>query len=721
MSIEDYFPEGESGLILVTTCNPSNKLHGTIGPRAYHFNRLDDDAAIDLLLKAASEPLPWSISTRNSASLITKALGYQPLAIIHAGGAIRNQLYELDNYLHFYKKSWERVRQARRSSGYHVHMDICITYEIIYQKLEEKGTEECRDAIDLLKLFSFLHCKNIRANFLILAATNPKLERLAAEDIKTQITKPMLSSKAWIESIKGLGLGILAALPNDQTQTILPRVLREYRASGYFDDLRLRSALKVLEQWAMIDYDYATESYSMHPLTHTWVREGPQMSTGEQAIWCEAASTMLAQCILLPPLGTAEADEDLRRDLLPHIIHMQRCQENISQRILENQKTRRTFPFPVSSPRFGRRQAVQWAKFSLVYVQCGLYHEAEILQIAVKEFVCGLLGTDHPTAINVLLFLSGTYWQQSRANEAAEIQKQVLQGCMKSLGPDHPKTLKVMDTLGTSRGYQGRYKEAVELHEKAIEGMTRVLGADCEDTLLAVDNLGRILSRNFRHEEAKNQHLKAVAGMKKVLGPTHLSTLFAMENLALTYLELGGAMLNPAHDLMVEVLAQRKKKLGKEQPYTLLAICNLARIKSALGQTDEAEALICTALPIAERNLGVNHTGTLAGRVHLAQILVRQKRYSEAEDILTDVIRRHRYPVAARDDGGHPDRIHAMFCLVECYQLQGKIEDAIGVCDDLYEGITELRWVGCGSDHVFAQRLQDKRAELQAEREAATM
>jgi hypothetical protein len=58
MSIEDYFPEGENGLILVTTRDPSNKVHGTIGPRFYHFDRLDDDAAIDILLKAASEPQP---------------------------------------------------------------------------------------------------------------------------------------------------------------------------------------------------------------------------------------------------------------------------------------------------------------------------------------------------------------------------------------------------------------------------------------------------------------------------------------------------------------------------------------------------------------------------------------------------------------------------------------------------------------------------------------
>jgi len=278
-----------------------------------------------------------------------------------------------------------------------------------------------------------------------------------------------------------------------------------------------------------------------------------------------------------------------------------------------------------------------------------------------------------------------------------------------------------MDTLGTSRCFQGRFKEALELHEKAIEGMTKTLGADHEDALLAVDNLGRVMWRYFRYDEAKDLHSKAVAGMKKVLGPTHLNTLTAMESLAMTYLDIGGELLSPAHELMMQVLEQRKKKLGKEQPYTLLAICNLARVKSALNHMAEAEELMRAALPIAERNLGENHFGTLAGRVHLAQVLVRQKRYSEAEDIFTNVIQRQRYASGARDDGEHPDRILAMYYLLQCYQLQGKIEDAIRICDELSEGVRTIGGQGLGTVHPFAKRLQDKRNELEAARSKSTV
>jgi hypothetical protein len=63
----------------------------------------------------------------------------------------------------------------------------------------------------------------------------------------------------------------------------------------------------------------------------------------------------------------------------------------------------------------------------MVYLQCGYYHEAEIIQVAVKEFIYGILGTDHPKAMDILLAISEAYWQQSHVNKAAEIQKQVLQ------------------------------------------------------------------------------------------------------------------------------------------------------------------------------------------------------------------------------------------------------------------------------------------------------
>jgi hypothetical protein len=41
VSLEEYFLPGERGFILVTTRVPSNKVHGTIGDKFYHFEKLE--------------------------------------------------------------------------------------------------------------------------------------------------------------------------------------------------------------------------------------------------------------------------------------------------------------------------------------------------------------------------------------------------------------------------------------------------------------------------------------------------------------------------------------------------------------------------------------------------------------------------------------------------------------------------------------------------------
>ncbi len=720
ISVEDFFPEGERGFILVTTRVPENKVHGYRGSGFYQFEKLDTEAANDLLLKAAGIACPWDQSVRESAATITSALGCLPLALIHAGKAIVNCLCELKDYMRYYKKNWEKIRQARKASGHsaddNANMNVYSSYEIIYRKLQKKTTQEAKDAIELLKVFSFLHRENIRVDILLAAAKNPWLE-LKAQEKEAQegkTTKIVPEPRSWIQFLRDLRVGIRETIFMDRSPPILPAILRDVESLVLSEDFefRLRAALHVLTQWALITHHDETKSYSMHPLVHMWVRERPQMSTGEQAVWCQAATTTLAQAISIPSESSSSTKEDaaLQRGLLLHVIHLRACQAEIRGKIVKNQKVRKR-PWPALAPRFDQRQAIESAKFSFVYFLCGAWKEAEQLQLAVKNYVCPRLGMEHPRSIRISRFLATTYYHQGRANEAADLNHQVLQVALNSLGPEHPTTLQIMDQLGVIRRLQGRYRDSEDLHRKAIEGMTKTLGAGHEDTLLATDNLGQTLWAFFRFEEAKEQHSKAKVGMVNhpTMGPTHEKTLSAKENLAMTYRELGGELLNDAHKLMEDVLQQRRDSLGKEQPFTLLAMSNLAWIKHAMNKMEEAESLLRKAIPIAERNLGKDHNGVTAGRLRLAQVLTGQKRYSEAEEIFRYILDPARYAASARQEGhvqgDHAERIFAMFCFVEFYEQQDKIQNAISTCD-------ELAYVLRESVHPITNRVRDKRKKL---------
>lgn len=720
IDLEKHFPAGERGFILITTRNPYHRTLGTVGEKFYDFEkkRLDTEESNELLLKAADEPRRIT-SVRAAAARIAERLGYLPLALVQAGKAIFRGMCNCNllNYLDIYDQSWQRIRRARSQSGLRSSLNndevvsmknVYSSYEIIYRGLENTPAVSTRDAIDLLKLFSFLSRESLCIEVLITAVRHPQRQKQYDEDQTAKMAMTTnVASTSWTSTLKECLIWLQRQI--DKSGPVLPAVLRE----NTFDEARLSCAMDQLESLSLVNHQREDNSYSMHPLIHTWVRERPEMSNAEQALWCQAASSTLAQSILLPPLDIIESAEALRRHLLPHVSYVQNCRKSIRLKLIDNQKSRKRFWRPLE-PIFSKQLAIEFGKFSLVYFNNGFYLEAEELQLKVQDFVCSRLGMDNQLAWRVTLALSATYFELSKTNKAAELQAQVVESCKQTLGADHPQTLKFMDILGASRCFQGRFEESRALHEKAIEGMAKVLGPSHEDTLLAMDNLGRVMWRYFQYEICHSLHAKAVEGLSKAksFGPTHAKTLEAKECLALSSVDLPGADLQSAHDMMIDVKRERKRRLGTEQPWTLLARCNLARIKSAMGDTVKAEKLMRKALPVAQRNLGENHFGTLMGKTHLAQVLVRQKRYDEAEDMLLDVIQRHHYGSAARDDGEHPDRIFAMRYLLMCYKEHGKFKDALNLCDQIKEAISTIGGQGLGLLHPIANWLEAIQEDL---------
>ncbi|KAK2861409.1 hypothetical protein FQN49_004223, partial [Arthroderma sp. PD_2] len=179
-----YVPTGDRGIILITTHNPTNKRHGTEGSRFFHFNGLETEEANDLLLSAAAVPRPWELSARNCADRIAKILGYLPLALIHAGKAILEKLCSLGDYPEYYERTWHSIRRSRSRRPFWGHeyehtskMSVYSSYEIIYIGLESKNDRQSRDALDLLKIFSFFHWENIEFDIIKTAAINPRRER----------------------------------------------------------------------------------------------------------------------------------------------------------------------------------------------------------------------------------------------------------------------------------------------------------------------------------------------------------------------------------------------------------------------------------------------------------------------------------------------------------------------------------------------------------------
>ena len=714
--VEDYFPDGSSGTILITTRNPMLQIHGTAGPGSYHFNEMERTESVELLLKAASAPRPLSQSTFTSAGIVCKKVGYLPLVLVHAGTTITARLCTMENYLDYFERNWTRIRRMKRlkdgSTITDVNAAIFASYELIHDTLLAKRTQASKDALDLLKIFSFLHQQRIRVDFFIRAAVNPNLEKVDHErrlQMDKQLVFQSRNKLTWSQTCRQTAINVCFFFQQLGSRTILPNLIHHDGGMASFDDIGLRQALRELFQVSLIfpNSDSNNDSYSMHPAVHLWVRERAEMTLSEQAIWCQMTANILSQAILLPPLGDTEEDEIIRRDLLPHVSQVQNNERLIQVKFLENREERKKRIWnlwPILQPRFDRYRALQLVKFSLVYAQGDQLKEAEKLQTKVANFARENLGIEHTSTMDIMLLLSSTYWRLVKGEEAADLQKQVLMACIRVRGKDDLKTLKVMDAYGSSRWLQGRVLEARQIHTEAVEGLQKALGKNHVDTLRAMGNLGRAIGKDFEFTKAIGIHLEVYTGLRTQLGDSHLDTLIAMDNLAMAYYDRAAfgyghpGDLDKAITMELEVFATRKEKLGREHFYTLWAGLNLARIKAAKGEAEEALAIFLEGHEIALRNLGETHFGVLIGKTHWARILICAERYGEAEIILSEVV--NTYEGRRKI---HPDRLLAVFSLIKCRNLLGRKDETVALLDEL----TECTKVLFGPDHPSVKYLLD--------------
>ncbi|KAI9686312.1 MAG: hypothetical protein M1820_010655 [Bogoriella megaspora] len=205
--------------------------------------------------------------------------------------------------------------------------------------------------------------------------------------------------------------------------------------------------------------------------------------------------------------------------------------------------------------------------------------------------------------------------------------------------------------------------------------------------------LGNDVRNLAMFDEAVNLHTQALGGLTKDGSqPLHdREVLEVMENLATArldrhlYGEWQAGELELANKMQMEVVKHREWRLGKEHRQTLGSYCNLALIKAALGATEDAELMIRTRLPIAERNLGKTHISTLHGKASLGHVLMRAGKLSEAEAVLDDVVREHE-----RTRRDHPNQLMAAAFLMECYVRQGKLAEAAPLQEKVMKGVKRI-------------------------------
>ncbi|KAI0538600.1 tetratricopeptide repeat domain-containing protein [Xylaria digitata] len=709
--LEDYFPRGSGGHILITTRNQTFRYLGTIGPKYYSFSGLQSEEASDLLLKATCLPLPWEPDLKSSASKVIEALGCLALAIVQAGAAIRARLCSVHDYLGWYDRTWQKLRNDNVVPNTGNEQAAWTTFELCYERLErERNRREAADAIELLHLFAFFYRENVSPAMLTRALRNAHLE---AEQEKKDTAKEERDLTVR-EMLQRKFTSLLMVIIGKATPTPLPTVVRDGRQLGGFElaEDRIRCALSELETMSLIYFNEGSQTYSMHPVIHDWARKRPRMKLGYQALWADMAGYVLSASILLPPLGTKQEDELYNSTLSPHIDEVRKCRADIQSQMRLKPRTR-WFPWVArDTTTMATADRIRMsAKFALVYAQCGQMENAETL---LKDVVASLtlyLGPENPKVRSAQTALSHIYWERGNVDGALNLQESIASVCERHFGRDNPETLRALHKLSRTLWQQGKYSAAKKLQIEVVEGLTKHLGRERTDTLEALDDFGRTVAKFWRQEdlqEALNLFSEALEGLQRSLGTEHLRTTYVKENIARTSCLIGGEdLLERALHFMDEVITVRKARMGKEAGWTLMALGNQAVVLAAMGKLSEAEQVMLDLLPIAKRTIGTEHIGVLFGQQILATIWIQQGHYNKAERSLLEVAEGQKR-MTSRRENYHPDRIGTLIELARCYQLQGKLAESIKVCDEAIQGLREITT----NLHPFTEMLTRARTQM---------
>ena len=646
------FPEGDRGHILVTTRNPNFTVHGTVG--AIELKGLKPRDASLLLLKAAVTPKPWGEAIAKVANQIADALGCLALAVVQAGAVILQGMCSLQDYLKFYNQFRISVRE-RRSSGTTLNADqvtIYATWEHSLSSLEDRGTQAGGDAIQLLSTVAFFHFEHIRVDIFTRALEN-------RSGLNKDAPRPSLLMR--------LTGGVCARL---QPPLVLPRFLRQN--TWELDPHRIRLALIELRSFSLISYDGKDDSFSLHPVVHSWARD--RLETGARAVWAQVAVTVLADSILLPPGDAGEGHEEFRRDILAHLDH---CIRARPIEVLDYDMWFGGWKLPFALVlhhlwlHVFRQQIVTAAKCGYVYLERGRFNEAVTLLSKTKDALIKSRGHSDPLTMAAMLALAKAYWGLGRLDEGLALQTAVVDARTVILGQENAETLSAMNELGRSYWLNGQYDEALELQTTTLKLVESVLGPTHDSTLTAMDNIGVTYGSWQRYSESRDMHHRVLTIRVETIGRTHLHTLETMNNLAMALLDLG--QLKQANELMDEVYKHRKAKLGKEHPYTLWALCNLAKSKSKMNFLNEAEDMLVGGIPAAKRSLGEKHVGVLMGEGELARVYARQGRLEESLQLSQNIVQLF---VKSRGPG-HPDTVYATFKMAQLYEIRGENDKAV--------------------------------------------
>jgi len=644
--VSSYFPSEGNGHVLITTRNPNAVEYATAGNHL-RFRGMEPHDAINLLLKAAyPDPKRASQPTTPGRWQLAKGiaieLGYLPLAIAHAGAAIRRNIYTLERYLTYYLPQRRNMLSHSRVKSVD-EVNIITTWEIPFQRIVGRASIEHQDAVDLMHIFAFMHHESIpehifQRSWHILREPNFPLKR-----------SPDILQPVW----------------NEEAQA------------------RFQRAIRVLCDHSIIDYEPSMGSCTMHPVVHNWARD--RLDEDDQKRWLRCTMAILAHCI------TTELEasrRSFRALLLPHIDSCLRFHES------QPKNARDTI-----------YSATEMELFAKVYAENGLWPSARRLQDMVVDIRVSSLGQGHEDTIRAKINKGQSLWNLFEVKEAIETQMEVLnllRWRRPSFGewtvwpiwePIHVPYCIALGEITQSLWLAGQRSWSEHCGKRAVDGLTKRLGTVDPQTLKAMFHLARTYFHVGKDEESWKLLVWVLKFQKRFFGMDHPDTLMTRNELGML-LCARKKHLNVARILVENVLNARRRILGEEHAYTLWSVNDLSKIYVELGRAQDAANMLENIIPIVKRTLGEKHVGMTLTRSNLGKAYFMSERWEKAEQTVR--------PLVDAIQKDHPDSLHNKYGYAQILYNLGRLDEAETYCKEILDQVVKSKIIPLSDSRTVA-------------------
>ncbi len=279
----------------------------------------------------------------------------------------------------------------------------------------------------------------------------------------------------------------------------------------------------------------------------------------------------------------------------------------------------------------------------------GRYTDAEPFEREALEVRRRVLGEDHPSTIQSLRNISVLLFNQGRLVEAEEAGARVVDSARRVLGEVHPTTLLVIGNLASMMDRNGKTLEAERLQREMVERVESVLGPDHPNTINAVSNLATYLIPLGRFEEAEPLCRRALESRLRLLGRNHPSTLVSFN--VMGFLMQRQNRASEAMSYLREAFDVSGSIRSEDHPEHLVLLINVGSLAAQLGDAEQAERSFREAIERVTRTLGEDHPYFGPAIQSLGDLLVRERRFAEAVELLSGAEGAFRRKAAIRDDG----------------------------------------------------------------------